>query len=354
MQSAIFVKPRLEKTFPNWTRRDLVNVAGAFIDHVSYLHSLNIIVGDINPMNVLVNEDSTKVWIVDTDSFQIEGFPCPVGTVNFTPAEIQGKNYSTFLRTKDHELFAVATMIFMILFPGKPPYSQQGGGSPSENIKSRNFPYRFFKDGAADNLEVTGEDAPQGTWQFIWANIPNSLRAAFFKTFREDKRVGIDEWVDLLLKYVYQLDKGYSTNDLFPLGFKIRDPVQTTCSKCTSVFTASQKQVDKIATEGKPLWCPDCANRMRLERLAAQSKRTTEQTTAQRSAQSSSKTHSQTKSTTSYSSGSATSTSNKTNTGGAKNSGNQGPNKNVASNIISTAKLVGNIALWTWSIFRNK
>lgn len=281
MQTAMFVKPRLEKNFPKWNRADLVNVAGTFIDHISYLHSLNIIVGDINPMNLLVTEDSTKVWIVDTDSFQVEGFPCPVGTVNFTPTEIQGKSYSTFLRTKDHELFAVATMIFMILFPGKPPYSQQGGGSPAENIKSKNFPYRFFKDGAGDNPEVSGANAPQGTWQFIWANIPNALREAFFRTFREDKRVGIDEWTDLLLYYKDLLDRGHSTNELFPLGFKIRDPIQSICAKCSSSFTASQRWAEKIAAEGKQVWCPECANRMRLERLAAQSRRTTEQFTGQ-------------------------------------------------------------------------
>lgn len=284
MQSAMFVKPKLEKTFPNWTRLDLVNVAGTFIDHISYLHSLNIIVGDINPMNLLVAEDSTKVWMVDTDSFQIEGFPCPVGTVNFTPTEIQGKNYSSFLRTKDHELFAIATMIFMILFPGKPPYSQQGGGSPAENIKSKNFPYRFLKDGANDNPEVSGKNAPQGTWQFIWSNLPYAVREAFFRTFREDKRASIDEWTDLLLNYRDLLDRGHSTSELFPLGFKIRDPIQTTCAKCSTSFTASKWWAEKVASEGKQVWCPECANRVRVERLAAQSRRATEHFTGQSAA----------------------------------------------------------------------
>ena len=97
-------------------------------------------------MNLLVTEDSTNIWMVDTDSFQIENFPCPVGTVNFTAPEIQGRKYPEFLRSKEHELFAVATMLFMLLHPGKPPYSQQGGGSPSDNIKAMDFPYRFRKD----------------------------------------------------------------------------------------------------------------------------------------------------------------------------------------------------------------
>lgn len=281
MQSAMFVKPKLEKTFPNWTRRDLVNVAGTFIDHICFLHSLNIIVGDINPMNLLVTEDSTTVWMVDTDSFQIENFPCPVGTVNFTPTEIQGKNYAEFLRTVDQELFAVATMIFMILFPGKPPYSQQGGGSPAENIKSKNFPYRYFKEHSKENPEVSGKTAPQGTWQFIWANLPNQIREAFFNTFREDKRTGVDKWTSLLINYRSRLECGTLPNEMFPLAFQVRDPIQIPCAKCSVSFTASKRRVEKMTAEGKSVWCAECANRVRVENLARQSKRTTEQYTGQ-------------------------------------------------------------------------
>lgn len=279
MQSAMFVKPKLEKTFPNWKRRDLVNVAGNFIDHISFLHSLNIIVGDINPLNLLVTEDSSKVWIVDTDSFQIENFPCPVGTVNFTPPEIQGENYFGFLRTKEHELFAVATMIFMILFPGKPPYSQQGGGSPAENIKSKNFPYRYSKDRSQDAPDVDGKNAPQGSWQYIWSSLPPAIKGAFFSTFREDRRTSIDAWTDLLVDYRDRIDNRNWTNELFPSGFKIREPVQSICSKCSVTFAAERSWVEKLTLEGKQVWCPDCASRARVERLAAQSQRTTAQIT---------------------------------------------------------------------------
>lgn len=271
MQSAMFVKPKLEKTFPNWTRRDLVNIAGTFIDHVAFLHAHNIIIGDINPQNLLVTGNSDEVWMVDTDSFQIEAFPCPVGTVNFTAAEVQGRNYTDFLRTVDHELFAVATMIFMILFPGKPPYSQQGGGSPAENIKSKNFPYRFYKDAGPTALEVTGKDAPQGPWQYIWANLPVPIRSAFFSTFREDSRTTVHQWISLLVNYRDRLARGAISNELFPQSFPVRDPVQALCGKCVKSFTASQKYVDKLAADAKQPWCPPCTNRFRVEKLARQS-----------------------------------------------------------------------------------
>ena len=294
MQTALFVKPRLEKIFPDWTRQDLVNVAGTFVDHVAYLHSLNIIVGDINPLNLLVTADSTKVWMVDTDSFQIENFPCPVGTVNFTPPEIQGQNYSSFLRTKEHELFAVATMIFMILFPGKPPYSQQGGGSPVDNIKLKNFPYPFFRNRTKENTVRTATIAPQGTWQFIWGNLPQLFRDALFSTFREGRRVTVEEWAGLLRDYRDGLQARVLTNELFPLGFKPNDPVQLNCPRCSQSFVTSQRWVDKLTAEKKPVWCPVCANRVRLERMAAQSRQTTEQVTGRPQARSSGARSSQT------------------------------------------------------------
>lgn len=281
IQKAMFVKPVLKKRFPNWQRRDLVNVARTFIDHISYLHSLNIVVGDINPQNLLVTEDSTQLWMVDTDSFQIEHFPCPVGTINFTPPEIQGRNYSEFLRTTDHELFAVATMIFMILFPGKPPYSQQGGGTPADNIKSKNFPYPFTREAAKGVQQATPTSAPPGTWRFIWGNLPYKLREAFCSTFREDKRTTVEEWTRLLINYRKQLDRGFHSNELFPLQFPIRDPISIKCAQCSRLFTSSQRWVARLQAEGKSVWCPDCAGEILPKQLAAKSRRATQGTTGQ-------------------------------------------------------------------------
>jgi serine/threonine protein kinase len=277
IQKAMFVKPVLEKTFPHWQRRDLVNVARTFIDHIRYLHSLNIVVGDINPQNLLVTENSIELWMVDTDSFQIEHFPCPVGTINFTPPEIQGRSYSEFLRTTDHELFAVATMVFMILLPGKPPYSQQGGGTPADNIKSKNFPYPFTREAEKGVRQAAPTRPPQGPWQFIWGNLPYKLREAFSSTFRDGKRTTVEEWTTLLRDYRNDLDRKFHSNELFPLQFKIRDPVEVICAECSRSFTESQQFVARLQAEGKTVWCPKCRNEIRTRRLAAQSRRATQE-----------------------------------------------------------------------------
>lgn len=268
MFAAMFVKPVLLKTFPSWGRIDLLNVCLAFLEHIRFLHKLNILVGDINAQNLLVTQDSTKLWMVDTDSFQIEGFPCPVGTVNFTAPEIQGVNYGTFMRTKEHELFAVATMLFMILFPGKPPYSQQGGASPSENIKAKKFPYRDFD----DQENASGENTPQGSWETIWNHLKKDVRVAFHRTFRDDDRVSIDDWVGLLSRYRFSVEKKYLGNEIFPTSyFFIRDPITVACGKCDTTITASKKYAEKQAKRGRKVWCQDCHRKNRLKRMAEES-----------------------------------------------------------------------------------
>ncbi|MEG0900216.1 MAG: hypothetical protein RSF40_10975 [Oscillospiraceae bacterium] len=126
LQKSIFIKPLFLKNFPNWKKRDTVELCITILEKIKYLHDRNIVMGDINPANILVVSPK-EVYFVDTDSYQVENFPCPVGTNNYTAPEIQRKHFSDFLRTMGNENFAVATLLFMIMLPGKPPYSQHGG-----------------------------------------------------------------------------------------------------------------------------------------------------------------------------------------------------------------------------------
>jgi serine/threonine protein kinase len=263
MQTSMFVKPVLLKNFPHWRRSDLVEIAISFIRKMEYLHSLNIIVGDINPLNILVEEDKT-VWFVDTDSYQIENFPCPVGTVNFTPPEIQGQDYGAFLRTKNHELFAVATMIFMILLPGKPPFAQQGGTSPADNIRGMNFPYW------CENSQES--NPPEGPWTMIWANLSKKIKDGFCWTFKQNKRGTLNDWKKILQQYHYNIKQGYNSNELFPLTKKISDPMTVQCDKCGRQFEENKDKYEKIKSAGKGCLCGECFKEIRLKQLARTSK----------------------------------------------------------------------------------
>jgi len=211
IQRAVFIRALLEKNFPLWTRKNLVTLAIAVLDKIKSLHDQNVLIGDINPMNILINSD-TDVNFVDTDSYQIEGYPCPVGMVNYTAPEIQGHNFHTFLRKPEHEYFAIATLLFMILLPGKPPFSHQGGGDPASNIKKGLFPYPF--------KNMSTRKAPEGCWRYIWSNLPFKTKEAFYKCFTSGKRLSPQEWLFLMKHYKKTLSHGHLTNEIYPNELK--------------------------------------------------------------------------------------------------------------------------------------
>jgi rRNA-processing protein FCF1/serine/threonine protein kinase len=181
---------------PNWTRRESVRLALTILQKINLLHSLNVLLGDINPMNILVVDENT-VYFVDCDSYQVEGYPCPVGFVNFVAPEIQGFDFRTFLRTKEHELFAIATLLFMIMVPGKSPYSHQGGGDGAENIRKGHFPYPLG-DKHAEGVAV-------GPWRFCWSHLSRRLKEAFYQSFhadhRAERRIPVQRWIRLFEEY---------------------------------------------------------------------------------------------------------------------------------------------------------
>lgn len=257
LQKCLFVKPLLLKNFPNWKRRDTVELCLSILSKIEYLHERNIILGDINPMNILV-VNTKEIYFVDTDSYQIEEFPCPVGTVNYTAPEIQRKNFSSFLRSFGNEYFAVATLLFMIMLPGKPPYSQQGGENPADNIINMDFSYPF---GTQSNKKT-----PDGPWRYIWSHMTFDIKKAFYTTFRkgeehstEQTRLTPAEWYSKLSYFLELLDNGtFEKQDpmsleLFPTRFKkISGKSYVKCKLC------KQEVIEEQVNNGI---CRECLNK---------------------------------------------------------------------------------------------
>lgn len=257
LQKSIFIKPLFIKYFPGWKKRDTVELCITILKKIKYLHDRNIIIGDINPANILVVSPK-EVYFVDTDSYQIENFPCPVGTINYTAPEIQRKKFSEFLRTMGNENFAVATLLFMIMLPGKPPYSQQGGEDPINNIIKMDFSYPF-----GDN---SNKKTPDGPWRFIWSHLTYYLKDAFYNTFRkggeystEETRLSVDGWLQMFIYYLELLDSGKlgtqdkMSEDLYPTRHKKNPKVDyTTCRLCGNEVPENQC---------KNGICRDCLNK---------------------------------------------------------------------------------------------
>lgn len=211
LQRAVFGKKRIMRHFASWNRENLVQLSITIAEKILLLHERNIILGDINPLNFLVTDEKT-VCLVDTDSYQVQDFPCPVGTAAFTPPEIQGKNFKSLLRTPSHESFAVSTLLFMILLPGKSPYSHTGGSDPGQNVRRGHFPYALG--------ERRGQGTPLGSWRYLWSHLPRYLRQHFYDVFAEGERPDTAASLAVLRRYRNDLRKGFVSNDLFPKTFK--------------------------------------------------------------------------------------------------------------------------------------
>lgn len=261
MKTSVFAKPLLKKTFPHWTRIQLTQLAVTVLNAIERLHRLNIFIGDINPQNILVKDEHT-IAIVDTDSFQVEGFPCPVGTETFTPPERQGLNYADFLRSEQDELFAVTTMLFMIMFTGKAPYSSQGGGEAATNIRNRTFAYD----------RDTEERPPIGAWQFIWSHLHPALKYDFIAVFSKGERVPIKDIIKHLNLSLAAMRKGERNSDLFPDKPWQREG-ETVVVKCNSCppdradHEINIKHAELLRAEGRSFRCSTCGALKKMGRL---------------------------------------------------------------------------------------
>jgi hypothetical protein len=261
LRTSVFAKVLLAKHFPDWTRIELTELAITMLKAIRELHYLGVLVGDVNPQNILV-QGPNRIAIVDADSFQVEGYACTVGTETFTPPQLQGKNFAEFLRSHDDELYAVATLLFETLFPGKAPYAAQGGGDVSENIRNMRFAYGRDADGRP----------PVGPWQFIWSHLHPRLKEDFTSVFARGERVGINDLIKHLEWSVNEMRGGTRDQQLFPEKPWQREgqTVSLRCETCPPekiIHEVSQYLADKLKAEGKGFVCSACSAMKKMNRL---------------------------------------------------------------------------------------
>jgi DNA-binding helix-hairpin-helix protein with protein kinase domain len=115
-------------------------------------HERGFVIGDLNESTFLVR-DNGCVTMVDSESMQMRDatmgriLRCRVGKPDFTPAELQGKNLKTIVRTADHDHFALGVLLFRLLMEGVHPFDGifRGVGIEVPSLESRiaagHFPY---------------------------------------------------------------------------------------------------------------------------------------------------------------------------------------------------------------------
>lgn len=256
LKNIIFSPAIMFARFPGWKKQDTVQLCVTILEKIKYLHDRNIIIGDINEHNIMV-VSSTEVYLVDTDSYQIEDLPCPVGTPSFTPPELQGREHSTFLRTMGNENFAVATLLFVIMIVNKLPYAQQDGGNIIENIKNMDFSFPLG--------EKSNKKTPLDNARKEWSHLKFEIKEAFYNTFTKDgdhsteqTRYSTDEWLSLFDQYLKALKSG-KIKDYDPMSEEIF-PTRYKKTPNTKLFYCKICNKEKTEFEGQNDICYECLN----------------------------------------------------------------------------------------------
>ena len=208
----------------NFTKTDIVNIIIRILEMFEYLHSMNIIVGDIKLENIVFRLDNNgrpnlnEIYFVDADSYQVDKFPATAVSPGYIAPELKSNEY----RTIAEDNFAIFSLIFMILFKGIKPYQQiklaRDNSSYDDDVAKGNFPY-------SNNEQVTQNRIPKGYPFYCWSHLPIYIRNAFISVgwvnghkYAPNKRLSSSDWLKLFRIYrkhlcdgtLSRIDKNYN------------------------------------------------------------------------------------------------------------------------------------------------
>lgn len=112
-----------------FTWRDAVLAALLLAEAVAALHTEGVVIGDLNPENVLFSQEATpfgwRAVLLDSDSFQIcsadgHRFHCGVARPLYTAPELVGCDLSRTWRELSSDHFALAVLVYQLLLHDHP------------------------------------------------------------------------------------------------------------------------------------------------------------------------------------------------------------------------------------------
>lgn len=264
-----------------WDRRSLALIAANIAEVFTQMHRKNILMGDVNPRNFLVAADCS-VHLVDCDSYQVEGFSCPVGTPLYTPPEVhvrmrqQGTIDYGFERTVNHELYSLGVLLFEILMLGKAPYESRYANINDvvDAIITGNFayPYRSGEEDAPKGR--SNISPPVGLWRNIWSHMPRmAVKTPFYNLFTGGERPSSEKWARNMREYARLIEEGKSTNELTPSTFKVvytegsdeemTKMVDLVCPSCGSHFNMGEDVYLRQKSKNTPILCNVCRDQQK-------------------------------------------------------------------------------------------
>ncbi|MCR5338765.1 MAG: hypothetical protein K6E75_09415 [Lachnospiraceae bacterium] len=253
-----------KKVLPGWDRSDLIKVCISSLYLLSKLHENGILMGDINPGNFMVHpKESSKVWLVDCDSYQTGGYVCPVGTKDFTHPDTAGRlgikgdiRFDRMLRTEEEEDYVIAILLFKILFMNAHPFDVKGDIKRHEAMRRKLFPF----------LNENMKYLPEGNNWMIWKNMPKGVKDLFIQVFTKWEHVTAFQWYKELKNYLWLVENERYTNELNPTKYHTSDKsseffTDVICDICGSEYN---EYVNNTKKKHGLLLCPACRSVKRI------------------------------------------------------------------------------------------
>ena len=169
------------------------------LDHFMFLYKNNIQLVDFNLKNFLINKETKEVSLIDTDSFQIENFPCNVVSPYLIfdhPKRIREGfyNYSMELREPYDMVYGLCVLLFKVMMIDDPYKTSRTSPwksiSDPENILNGNF---LFKDDKGPNKYSTS----------LWQTCPGRLKRFFKDVFDANGRYFYANGLDLSFEILF-------------------------------------------------------------------------------------------------------------------------------------------------------
>lgn len=177
--------------FSGFTILDRFRIVRNFLACVEYLHTRDILVGDMKLDNILVRPDKV-VYIIDSGSFQVGDYACDVCHKEYTEKVYMGNELKQILRTVKEEYFPINKIIFEILMLKGPFYSKDN--TEIDGDGSREFTY------PQDPAGLAGQKIPYHLK--MWFALSPAMRQYFYRYFTEGKVTYIGEWLRELDVYI--------------------------------------------------------------------------------------------------------------------------------------------------------
>ena len=173
-----------DQIYPNYTWKYSVQFAYHLAWIVDYVHSYDVVIGDLNPNNIVVDTVANTILLIDCDSFDItydgEHFPCLVGLPEVLAPEIQPVDrVVNGLFSKQSDNFSLAVHIFRLLMNNEDPF---GGIITTDESMSSIVANRAICNGECPYVRnVPGRSIPSRAPSMEM--LPTEIQDLFQKTF---------------------------------------------------------------------------------------------------------------------------------------------------------------------------